>query len=1231
MMGKATIMQWNCRGFYANLEEIKSLMALKDPLVLCLQETYLKPSDSCSLRDFACKSTFSTASDGRPIGGSSVFVRHSVPHSFISLSTPLQAVAVRVHLHRLITICSLYIPPSVPCSAEDLSGLLNQLPPPILLLGDFNAHSELWGCEATLPDARNIELFIQDEDLSILNDGSHTYIHPGNGAFTSIDLSLCSPVLYLDFIWRVAKDQCGSDHYPIFLSCERHHSDGLPNWQLQRANWSLFESLCQAEISQEKFEGADSPVDLFSATIIDIAGKAIPKSSTKSMRQRRPWFTVDCKKAIRLRRAALQRFSHFPTADNLSCYRQARAEARRVVKAAKRTSWRAYVSKLNSRSSVKKAWDMVRKISGRYRGLEVHHVIQRNGSFATDKESIAEALADEFALNSSTHHYTSEFQAFKAKAEREHLNFTSVSLQPYNAPFTLLELELSLKSSHDTAVGPDEIHYQFLKHLPLNALMALLSIFNNIWEGGSFPLVWRNATVVPIPKPGKDISNPTNYRPIALTSCLCKTMERMVNGRLVHYLEVNKLLSPSQSGFRSQRSTLDHLVSLETYIRDGFVKGDHVVSIFFDLEKAYDTTWKYGIMLDLFKMNLRGNLPIFIDKFLSNRRFSVRLGSIFSSPHHQEMGVPQGSVLSVTLFTIKINSIVAILKPGIHNSLYVDDFTISYRSRYMPSIERHLQMALNTLQIWADQNGFRFSSTKTVCVHFCNKRALHPDPCLTLNGHTIPVVEKTKFLGLFFDRKLSFKPHIDYLRVKCDKALNLLKVVSKLNWGADRKVLLRLFRSLVRSRLDYGAAVYGSARPSYLKKLEPVQNQGLRLCLGAFRTSPVSSLHVEANEMPMRIRREFLSLQFALKVCADPEHPDFNIVCQSQYENFYNSKPSAIRPFNFRIFDSLSVVCPSLELIFSSRVHDFPYWLLHPPEIDTSLTSFKKDDENPLFLKSAFYNLLQKYPDFKYVFTDGSKCESGVACAAISNDLKIQFRIDDSASIYTAELMAIYQSLNMLAARSDVEDILILTDSLSSIQAVQNFNFKNPYVFHILEKCTQLYEHGKSVVFMWCPSHVGIAGNERADALAKQALHLPVCPMRVPFSDFRSRVVARCRSLWQVQWDEEEHNKLHDIQSNIAQWHRGDREVRREEIVLARARIGHSHLTHGYLLRHEDQPWCIPCDCAFTVKHILVECMDFSHIRMRYFNASSMKVLFEEVDPSKILAFLKAIGLFHRF
>ena len=156
------------------------------------------------------------------------------------------------------------------------------------------------------------------------------------------------------------------------------------------------------------------------------------------------------------------------------------------------------------------------------------------------------------------------------------------------------------------------------------------------------------------------------------------------------------------------------------------------------------------------------------------------------------------------------------------------------------------------IENWATSNGFKFSKSKTQWVHLCQLRKQHDDP--VLHGSPIPVVEESKFLGILFDRKLSFIPHIKYLKAKRLKALNLFKVLSHTSWGADQTTLLKLYQS----KLDYGCIIYGSARKSYLQMLDPIHNQGLRLALGAFRTSPVASRYVEADEPSLYSRREKL-------------------------------------------------------------------------------------------------------------------------------------------------------------------------------------------------------------------------------------------------------------------------------------------------------------------------------------------------------------------------------------
>ena len=179
--------------------------------------------------------------------------------------------------------------------------------------------------------------------------------------------------------------------------------------------------------------------------------------------------------------------------------------------------------------------------------------------------------------------------------------------------------------------------------------------------------------VIPILKPGKDKNCPSSYRPISLTSVLCKVMERMISRRLVWYLEKHSLLTPQQCGFRQGRSSTDHLVALEDAIQNAFLSGQYLAAVFFDIEKAYDTAWRRGILNTLKEWGIEGNMLAFVQNFLSNRSFFVRVGTAMSSRCVLENGVPQGSV---TLFAVAINNIVQSVHTPVSCMLMISRYTL---------------------------------------------------------------------------------------------------------------------------------------------------------------------------------------------------------------------------------------------------------------------------------------------------------------------------------------------------------------------------------------------------------------------------------------------------------------------------------------------------------------------------------------------------------------------------
>ena len=631
---------------------------------------------------------------------------------------------------------------------------------------------------------RVIERVISLHSISILNDESPTHIDPRTRTETVIDLSLCSTSITLDFNFQVDYDLHHSDHFPIILTMQVTSVAERPmKWHFSNVNWSTFAIMAECSRNPEDFNQIDDMVEYFTTTIFNAANNCIKRSCGRINKKSVPWWNNDCKEALRHKRRAWNKYRRNKSEENFIAFKKANAIARRVMRTSKKDCWKKYVSSINENTPMTSVWRKVHKISGKY-VTNPTPVLSIGGNIIANPEEVAEKLADHFSNISKGKHLSNEFHSIKIRQEQQPINFYTDIHEDYNDPFTLKELVSSLSKCKSTAEGPDDIHYEMLKHLSMESKKFLLKLYNRIWLECEFPS-WKIATILPFKKPGKSGENPSDYRPIALTSCVCKLFERMVNVRLQWYLETKTCLSPFQYGYRRGRSTTDALVSLEMYIRNAFAKQESVTSVFFYLEKAYDTTWRYNILRELHNIGLRGNLPLCIKNFFQSRAFKVRVNNNYSSTHQQHEGVPQGSVLSTTCFIIAINSISHVLPCGVRYSIYVDDLLVSYAGSNKAVVQNVLQTAINNITKWTTEHGFKFSVNKTVAVTFSRQKRI-TRPTLSLYNVPIQFADKVKFLGVVFDSRLTFKAHISELKIKCMKSLNLLRVLSYTTWGADR-------------------------------------------------------------------------------------------------------------------------------------------------------------------------------------------------------------------------------------------------------------------------------------------------------------------------------------------------------------------------------------------------------------------------------------------------------------
>ncbi|KAE9522857.1 hypothetical protein AGLY_016746 [Aphis glycines] len=279
--------------------------------------------------------------------------------------------------------------------------------------------------------------------------------------------------------------------------------------------------------------------------------------------------------------------------------------------------------------------------------------------------------------------------------------------------------------------------------------------------------------------------------------------------------------------------------------------------------------------------------------------FQVRVNEHMSEKFDLENGVPQGSPLSILLFQAAINNLPDEVSHPVKSIMFADDTHIYLKGKNIKSMTRQFQDCLNDLSKWCFHSGFIFSPEKTKCIMFTKKKQISK-PKLFLGNTPLPFVNNIKILGLIFDSKLTWKPHISKTKSITTKSINILKTLSHAEWGAESNVLINLYRSLVRSKLDYGSICYSNANPNILKTIDVIHISGLRVATGAFRSSPILSILSVSGEPPLHIRRIKLALNYIARILSSPENSTLPFLTQIRFANTFCSNPNLKKTTGFK-------------------------------------------------------------------------------------------------------------------------------------------------------------------------------------------------------------------------------------------------------------------------------------------------------------------------------------------
>ncbi|KAL7080411.1 hypothetical protein ACQ4LE_000077 [Meloidogyne hapla] len=403
------------------------------------------------------------------------------------------------------------------------------------------------------------------------------------------------------------------------------------------------------------------------------------------------------------------------------------------------------------------------------------------------------------------------------------------------SPSEIFQVLTHLK--HKTNVSSDMIPEIFLKNCAVTLSYPLSYIFNFALMSETLPQIWKTAIVCPVPK--KVSRYPKDYRPISLLSPISKVFEQIIHRYLNYHCNKNNILPESQHGFRVNRSVTTQLIETYNDLALGIETKKACDVVYFDFSKAFDSI-PHTILLDKLKrIGIEGPLLTIFKDYLSNRNYKVKIKDTYSKILPAPSGVPQGSILGPTLFLIYISDLPEFCKtPNVTCKMFADDLKIyKIETKNDTNFSQDIQDFINRLTHYCDINHLRINPDKTNVLHLGNK---NPEPnYFILNTKIIPnpLNEPVRDLGVYFTKELKWAAHINKIT---KRAYNTLFSIIRNIKSNSSTLLIQLYKTYIRSILDFASSVYNPYHRKDINKLENIQKTFLKIIYN--RSKPYTDL-----------------------------------------------------------------------------------------------------------------------------------------------------------------------------------------------------------------------------------------------------------------------------------------------------------------------------------------------------------------------------------------------------
>lgn len=1125
------IWQWNCRGFKKKKALLQQhiLNQGEPPLAVALQETGKPPIKISGYRTF---------DNGR---GENCRVATLVKNNIAVIEHDVSTDEVEAVLVEILTgkknrgsifVLNAYSPPRHKKAQFETAikkALRAAKSCPLLVLGDFNAKHHEWGYTKIDRKGRMLWEAIQKTGLSLLTDPNEP-TRTGNSICcdTTPDLTLGHRTGKTS--WKNTGENLGSDHFIIEIQIDRKL--GVPVHKPKQAtatDWDKFR-----DIRSTADLGEIGDITEWTSTVVSHV-----KQATETVQGEDLPFRLDNKlRNMWNRKTTLEnKLKRQKWNRNL---RKKIAEHNKEIESyafkLEEKRWDQKCDELEKNMSRPNTWQMLRHLidpTNTKTHANIEQIKARYKFDGTDEQLIDRLK--EIYIGPACAAADKEYQG----AENPLLDESILVAEVRAALFDIKK---------NTAPGPDKITYGMLRNLDDDSIVHLTAYLNKVWESGEVPKDWKHANIILIHKKGK-IPGIENLRPISLTSCLGKLMEKVIQKRLSRFAEENSIWPHEMVGFRPHLSAQDTMLRLQHDIIDKRKTKDTRAILGIDLTKAFDNVSHSAILDGLSDVNVGQRTFDYIKSFLKDRTATLHMQSLSSEEIKLgNRGTPQGAILSPFLFNLVMKDLPRKLGKieGLKTSVYADDVNVWLNEGSDASIEERLQRAADIIDFHAKSKGLSCSPTKSELLLIRPRtrtdNASPPRISIDLDGKEIPQVDEIRILGMLISKTGNNHTTIAKLDVHANQVVSIVRRISARGRGLKEKNKLRLVQAFILSRICYSTP-FLNIKKAERNKLDVIIRKCTKRALGL----PIST-STEALE-GMGVHNTWQELAEATRT-AQLERLSLSETGQ-QILNWVGLQ--ANRGTKYQTFHIESKIRKALTVAPIPKN-------MHP----------QHDQERRQHRAKHLTTKLSRMPPEMVAFTDAALGGDGSSVSVVVDGSGVE-----QGAIYTSGVDATAAEEAAIALACVSTDArVIVSDSKS---AVRNFcrGKISDYAYSIISKG----HIDRGITITWAPAHCNITGNEAANALARALI---IRGGRRPQPNFKVEVLVTYHEIT-------EHYRLGRRKYPLP-----DRSLTSAEAVTWRRLQAKNHMSPRwrYLTQTgnpEDQ-FCRFCDKIGTLRHILWEC-----------------------------------------